>query len=419
ALESLRSCWDANDLAQVPPFDPAALPTPSEMLSGDFAVSTAPAGASRGTRRTRSAEPLPAVEDLEFCGGLLLSRTSLALAVLGLLGLPLAVFLPAAGAAVVVAGLLTAVLIAVPAYRSQPEYDARQSAEADLTARRHEREVAEDRLAEVQQAERGVGAKGSGRAVVPSQRAASPSQQRLEADRLRELEAERARAHDALQELQSTEAVRLRDALARRQETHVQALLKANEIDRAILLGVNRTLARQLASRGVFTAADLTSVEVIEGGGRSGRGQTMVVLRSGRRVKIDGFTAANGESLRSWYLGELAKAQSSAPIALSASETAAIRQGIEIERRQLKAAQARLMKRISQENRMAKHRAQNGQVQVQVRERQNDSKNAAAAARRLVLGAQDDVEEAQWAEQVAGRRLESFSGLSFLRFLLR
>jgi hypothetical protein len=229
------------------------------------------------------------------------------------------------------------------------------------------------------------------------------------------LEAERARAHDALLELQSTEAVRLRDALSRRQETHVQALLKANEIDRAILLGVNRTLARQLGSRGVFTAADLTSVEVIEGGGRSGRGQTMVVLRSGRRVKIDGFTAANGESLRSWYLGELAKAQASAPIALSASETAAIHKGIEIERRQLKAAQARLMKRISQENRMAKHRAQNGQV----RERQNDSRNAAAAARRLVVGAQDDLEEAQWAEQVAARRTESYAGLNVWRFLLR
>ncbi len=414
ALESLRSCWDANDLTQVPPFDPAALPTPSEMLSGDFTVSTAPATASRA-RRARSAEPLPPVEDLEFCGGLLLSRTSLTLAVVGLLGLPLAVFLPVAGAAVAVAGLLTAVLIAVPAYRSQPENDARQSAAAELAARRRDREVAEDRLAEVQQGERGGGARGPGRTVVPSQRAASPSQH--EADRLRELEAERARAHDALLELQSTEAVRLRDALSRRQETHVQALLKANEIDRAILLGVNRTLARQLASRGVFTAADLTSVEVVEGGGRSGRGQTMVVLRNGRRVKIDGFTAANGESLRSWYLGELAKAQASAPIALSASETAAIRQGIEIERRQLKSAQARLMKRISQENRMAKHRAQNGQVQV--RERQNDSRNAAAAARRLVVGAQDDLEEAQWAEQVAGRRLESFSGLSFLRFLLR
>jgi hypothetical protein len=143
----------------------------------------------------------------------------------------------------------------------------------------------------------------------------------------------------------------------------------------------------------------------------------MVVLRSGRRVKIDGFTAANGESLRSWYLGELAKAQASAPIALSASETAAIRQGIEIERRQLKSAQARLMKRISQENRMAKHRAQDGQVQV--RERQNDSRNAAAAARRLVVGAQDDLEEAQWAEQVAARRTESYAGLNLWRFLLR
>ena len=415
ALDSLRSCWTAHDLVQVPPFDATALPSPSEMLSGDFAVQSAPAGAARGARRTRPVEPLPPVEDLEFCGGLLLSRTSLALAVLGLLGLPLAVFFPVAGAAAAVVGLLTAVLIAVPAYRSQPEYEARLAAASDLAARRHDREVAEDRLAEVQQAERGGGSTGPGRAVVPSPRPANPSQQRRETDRLRELEAERARAHDALQELQSTEAVRLRDALSRRQETHVQARLKADEIDRAILLGVNRTLARQLASRGVFTAADLTGVEVVEGGGRSGRGQTMVVLRSGRRVKVDGFTAANGESLRSWYVGQLAKAQASAPIALSASETAAIRKGIEIERRQLKATQARLMKRISQENRMAKHRSQNGQL----RERQNDSKNAAAAARRMVLGAQDDVEEATWAEQVAARRLESYSGLNIFRFLLR
>lgn len=415
ALESLRSCWDASDLTQVPPFDPAALPTPSEMLSGDFAVSSTPAAASRAPRRTRSAEPLPPVRNLEFCGGLLLSRTALTLAVLGLLGLPLAVFLPAVGAAVAVVGLLTAVLIAVPAYRAQPENDDRESAAAELAARQRDREVAEDRLAEVQQGERAGGARGPGRTVVPSPLAASPSQQRLETDRLSELEAERARAHDALQELQSTEAVRLRDALSRRQETHVQALLKANEIERAILLGVNRTLARQLGSRGVFTAADLTSVEVIEGGGRAARGQTMVVLRNGRRVKIDGFTAANGESLRSWYLGELAKAQASAPIALSTAETAAIRKGIEVERRELKAAQARLMKRISQENRMAKHRSQNGQL----RARQNDSKNAAAAARRMVLGAQDDLEEATWAEQVAARRLESYSSLTLVRFLLR
>lgn len=415
AVGSLRACWTASSLDEIPEFDPQALPAPAELVRST----------SYRPRPVRRAVPAAAVRGApiapaHFAGGLGIARLCLVALAAGLLGLPALAVSPVVGIALLISALLVLVVVGIPGYLSQPEVTAKREADAAVAVRRAERSAAEARAATAASAATGNASKEQQQvlAITALQQAAA-KREREELDRATgEIQAERRRTADALRRLDQEEAGRLRDALARLQEAHMVAELKRFPVGAAQLPGIGDVLVHRLSLHGVVTAADIRIVEVFWSIGY-GAWVTDVVNRPGRRAKIEGLGPAKGRTLMAWHKKLSARAKATAPKALSPEQAAAARGPAEAERQRLVTLQASLDARLADETAVIKRRYQGEQLRL--RQQLADARKAANVGRLLAAheAADEAAEAARQAEKEAILRSAAYAGIGLRSFLLR
>lgn len=435
-VASLRTCWSATNLLQIPAFDSALLPTPAAILDAS-PFATQPADANSGITVAHPittsgpggdwlAQHLPPMAPVKFSTGKGAARTTLSFLGLGLLGLLLFALspVPALGAVLVSLAVLIVLAVGVPAYRSQPEFSARRAASGVLAARRAERKAAEKRLEmAVAALDTSLGSeqKMIARITALQEAAAAKEQMHVNAATA-QVQSERKQAADALQQLLQGEATRIREALTRLQDAHTSAYMRRFSIDRAQLSGIGAVIAARLAASGIRTAEDLRTVEIsYSGSGRYVNEVAIVVNRHGQRLRIEGLGPAKGNTLRTWHTSIATKARSTAPVALPPAEDALIRGMTQAERQRLGAVQSLLAKRLVDESAAIRRSSQ--AEQLGLRKDQADGRKAAAAEQTKLQSARQTADRAAnaaiWAEQQAVRRRETYIGIRFSRFLVR
>lgn len=379
AVEYLGSCWSADTLIEIPDFDPAALPTPEELLEASPYVASAATAGARSRTDSRGAHRPPTRR--------------------------------AAGRA---SGLFS--------LRPQAGVDTRKGAEAALAARRAERKEAEARAAAAARAlEASVQQEQQDVAAATALQSAAAERERAELTAAKsQMRVERQQALDALHHLELDEARHLREALSRLREAKLTATLQRYSITRTQLPGLGPVQSERLLLKGVLTVADIRMVQVFWSIAHS-EWIAVIVKPSGQRVRIHGVGLVKGNAFKDWHSALLARAKASAPKKLPAAEVAAVRAGLEPERRRLTAMKDDLARRLAEETAVIRQRHQPGQLRL--RQEQASARKAAALRRRqfqpALDAAQRELEAAQWAEQEAARHAGGFAGSSPGRFRFR
>lgn len=364
AVEALGSCWSAADLTEVPDFEPAALPTPGELLDASpyFVASAAATGTvTSATARGRDS----------------------------------------------------------PGRHRRP---TKRTADAALAARRSERKKAEVRaVAAARALEASVKQEQQQVVAATALQAAAADRERAEISAVKlQLRDEHKQALDALQQLEQDEARRLREALSQLREAKLTAALQRYSITRAQLPGIGPAQSKRLVLRGVLTVADIRMVQVFWSIAHS-EWIAVIVKPSGQRVRIDGVGLAKGNAFKEWHTALLARAKASAPKTLPAAVEAAVRAETEPERQRLTAVQDDLAQRLAKETAVIRRKHHAGQLLL--RQEQASARRAAALRRRQLQpvheAAQRELESAQWAEQEAARHADGFAGVTLGRMLRR
>ncbi len=362
AVEVLGSCWSAADLTEIPYFEPAALPTPGELLDASpyFVAPGAPAPTSATVRGT---DP--------------------------------------------------------PGRHRRP---TKRAADTALAARRSERKKAEVRASAAARAlDASVKQEQQHLAAATALQAAAADRERAEITAVKvQLKDEHKQALDALQQLEQDEARRLREALSQLREAKLTAALQRYSITRAQLPGLGPAQSKRLVLRGVLTVADIRTVQVFWSIAHS-EWIAVIVKPSGQRVRIDGVGLAKGNAFKEWHTALLTRAKASAPKTLPAAAAAAVRAETEPERQRLTAVQDDLAQKLAEQTAVIRRKHHAGQLLL--RQEQASARKAAALRRRQLQpvheAAQRELESAQWAEQEAARHADGFAGVSIGRRLRR
>jgi hypothetical protein len=410
ALDYLNACWVAADLAEVPDFEPAVLPSPAELLAASpyYVAATAPgrSGANGRSASYSSYRPIPAPVPSPAPPRV---STGLVLGLLALVGIPLLVVLAFVDVRLLAAAVPVLLGVGLVAWRWQPTLQSTSGGSTpSLGSLRSAREQAQDRVAAVTRALEDSAEQERRELLAASAlQEAVADRERAELTRMRgTLVEEHKEVAEALHLLVQQEATRMREAMAQVRRDRLAAALQRYVLGNEPRTGLSRPMCERLVLRGIVTAADIRAVQVFWSIAHT-EWITVIVKQSEQRVRVEGAGLARGNTFKAWYDALAKKAKAALPRKLPAAEAAALRAVCAEDRERLTVLQDRLAQRLAEQTAIV--RRNHAGEHLKFRQQQASIRKAAALRRRQLqpelAAAQREFEDAQWAEEVAaGRR---------------